>query len=260
MQEDVAACARLVEAGDPDRFAATMAAPATARPPLWPLYAFNLEIARAPWTASQPMIAEMRLQWWIDRLAGMAAGDDPLAHEVAGPLARLIKARGLDVAPLIAAAEARRWDCWDAPFADEAELWAYLDATAGGLMAAAGQALTAGPQAEPVLRDIGAAQGLAALLRATAELQARGRAPLPDPTPRGIARLAGAGLERLTRARARRGLVPGTALPAILPAWQAGALLRQAARAPERVPEGRLALSEFARRGRLLALAVTGRW
>ncbi|WP_126976541.1 squalene/phytoene synthase family protein [Frigidibacter oleivorans] len=260
MQDDIAACARLVEAGDPDRFAATMAAPAAARPLLWPVYAFNLEIARAPWTASQPMIAEMRLQWWIDRLAGMGAGAEPLAHEVAGPLARLIAARGLDVAPLIAAAEARRWDCWDAPFADEADLWAYLDATAGGLMAAAGQALMPDARAGPVLRDIGAAQGLAALLRATAELRARGRAPLPDPTPQGIARLARDGLARLDRARARRGLVPDAALPAILPAWQAGPLLRQAMRAPERVPEGRLALSEFARRGRLLAVALSGRW
>ncbi len=45
----IAACAALVERGDPDRFAATMAAPMAARARLWPLYALNLEAARAPW-------------------------------------------------------------------------------------------------------------------------------------------------------------------------------------------------------------------
>ena len=56
------ACAELVERGDPDRFLATMAAPVALRATLFPLYAFNVEIARAPWVTQEPMIAEMRLQ------------------------------------------------------------------------------------------------------------------------------------------------------------------------------------------------------
>ncbi|PKP73045.1 MAG: phytoene synthase, partial [Alphaproteobacteria bacterium HGW-Alphaproteobacteria-6] len=47
----LAACAEMVRAGDPDRFAATMAAAPAIRDRLWPLYAANLEIARAPWAA-----------------------------------------------------------------------------------------------------------------------------------------------------------------------------------------------------------------
>ena len=43
------ACARLVAKGDPDRFAATMATALPARAPLLVLYAFNIEVARAPW-------------------------------------------------------------------------------------------------------------------------------------------------------------------------------------------------------------------
>ena len=43
----VEACAELVERGDPDRFRAIMAAPPEARAQLFPLYAFNLEVARA---------------------------------------------------------------------------------------------------------------------------------------------------------------------------------------------------------------------
>ncbi|MEQ8366967.1 MAG: phytoene synthase, partial [Roseicyclus sp.] len=58
------ACAELVARGDPDRFRATMAAPVDARRVLFPLYAFNIEVSRAPWVTAEPMIAEMRLQFW----------------------------------------------------------------------------------------------------------------------------------------------------------------------------------------------------
>ena len=70
----VADCARLGEEGDPDRFAATMAAAAAVRGLLWPLYALTLEIVRAPWAAREPVLAEMRLQWWIDTLRALADG------------------------------------------------------------------------------------------------------------------------------------------------------------------------------------------
>ncbi|KAB2881303.1 MAG: phytoene synthase, partial [Albidovulum sp.] len=78
----IEACARLVEEGDPERFAATMAAAPEARLRLWPLYAVNLEIARAPWAAREPMLAEMRLQWWIDTLRELAAGGARAGHPV----------------------------------------------------------------------------------------------------------------------------------------------------------------------------------
>jgi phytoene/squalene synthetase len=68
------ACADLLRRGDPDRFLAAMAAPPAARRVLLPLYAFNLEVARAPQVTAEPMIAEMRLQWWRDALAEIAAG------------------------------------------------------------------------------------------------------------------------------------------------------------------------------------------
>ena len=86
------ACASLVEKGDQDRFLAVMAAPVQARARLFVLYAFNLEVARAPWVSEQPLIAEMRLQFWRDVLAD----PKPRAHEVAGPLRQIIDESGLD--------------------------------------------------------------------------------------------------------------------------------------------------------------------
>ncbi|MDP3958585.1 MAG: squalene/phytoene synthase family protein [Pseudorhodobacter sp.] len=254
------ACAALVERGDPDRFAECMAAPVAARARLWPLYALNLELARVPWLASQPMIAEMRLEWWRGVLADAARGVVVPGHAVLVPLAVLLGAVDLPLAVLDRLVEARRWDIWSDPFADRAGFDAYLDDTAGGLMWLAARALGAPDSAEPVVRGAGWAMGLAGFLRAVPELAARGRVPLCDPRPEAVAALAREGLARLAAARRNRRLVPAAARPALLAGWQSGALLALVADDPARVAEGRVQRSEVARRGGLLWAAVSGRW
>ncbi len=244
----VAACAALVERGDPDRFAAVMAAPVAARARLFPLYALNLEVARAPWVTKEPLIAEMRLQWWRD----VVAEDRPRSHEVAGPLHGVIRESGLPVAVLDALIIARQWDVYHDGFADRAAFDSYLDATGGGLMWLAAKALGAGPQVEPAARDLGWAVGLTGFLRAVPELESRGRVPLVDGRAAAVAGLAREGLARF--ARGRRGLPKAAALAA----WQTGGLLRQVVADPRVVSEGRMGLSEFARRGGLIRAALTG--
>ncbi len=251
----LAACADLVERGDADRFAAVMAAPVALRARLWPLYAYNLELAKAPWVTKEPMIAEMRLQWWRDVVAEPKAR----AHEVAGPLHDLIVQSGLPVAVLDRMAEARRWDVYKDAFADRAAFDAYLDDTAGGLMWLAAKACGASAAAEGPVRSYGWASGLANYLRAVPELEARGRLPLVDGRPEAVRDLARDGLARIATARAARRLL-GLAAPALLAGWQAEALLRQVAADPRVVGAGGLELSQFARRGGLLWQSLTGRW
>ncbi len=65
-------CEALVREGDPDRYLATLFAPAAARPHLFALYAFSLTVARVREAASNPMAGEIRLQWWRDALQGEA--------------------------------------------------------------------------------------------------------------------------------------------------------------------------------------------
>ncbi len=247
------ACAALVERGDPDRFAAVMAAPVADRARLWPLYAFNLEVARAPWVTKEPMIAEMRLQWWRDVVAEPA----PRAHEVAGPLYDLIRTTGLPVAVLDRMAAARRWDVYRDAFADRSAFDAYLMDTSGGLMWLAALALGAPPEAEAQVRDLGWATGLANFLRAVPDLEARGRVPLVDGRPQAVRDLAAEGLARL---RATRGARVGAGRAALLAGWQTAALLAQVQRDPTVVAEGRMGLSEFSRRGRLAWQALGGSW
>ena len=85
------ACAAIVERGDPDRFLATMAAPPAAREVLFPLYAFNIEVARAPVVTNEPEIAAIRLAWWREALDEIASGGPVRRHEVVVPLAQALR-------------------------------------------------------------------------------------------------------------------------------------------------------------------------
>lgn len=248
----VSACAELVQRGDPDRFRAVMAAPVEARAQLFPLYAFNLEVARAPWVTQEPLIAEMRLQWWRDVVENTASGA-ARAHEVAGPLHGLIRDFGLPVAVLDRLIAARRWDIHREPHQDAAALEAYLEDTGAGLMWLAARSLGAPEAAEPAVRAYGWAAGAAMYIRAVPELAARGRQPLLDGLR--TTDLAATALEKLGAARARRNQVPGEIAPALLAGWQAEGILRQVV-AGRSLPE----LSEARKRWALLWQASTGRW
>ena len=250
-------CAELVERGDPDRFLAAMAAPPAARAVLFPLYAFNLEVARAPWVASEPMIAEMRLQFWRDVAEEIGQGAEPRAHEVVEPLAAAIRAE--DAALLDGLVAARRWDVYRDAFEDEDHFDRYIQATSGNLAWVAARALGAPPQAETSVRDLAWGAGVAALLRAVPELEARGRVPLLDGRPEAVRDLAARGLERVRRGRAGQGAVPRSARPACFAFWRSESTLRSAIAKPRRVAEGTLGESEFARRLRLIRVSLTGR-
>ena len=249
----IAACAALVARGDPDRYLAVMAAPVAVRARLFVLYAFNLEVARAPWVTAEPLIAEMRLQWWRDVVAGQQAR----AHEVAGPLHGVIHAAGLPVGVMDRLIAARRWDVGREAFAGDGAFREYLEDTAGGLMWLACRA-AGSVGGEAAARNIGWAAGLAAFLRAAPDLAARGRVPLVDEEPGAIRGLAGEGLARLARGRAGIAAL-GAGRVATLAAWQAEAILRQVVADPGRVAGGRLGRSEFARRGGLLWATLRGR-
>ena len=254
------AAAELVRKGDPDRFKATLAAPLDRRGPLMVLYAFNFEVARAPWQTTEPLIAEMRLQFWADTVTAASNGVPPPKHPVAGPLAEMVAARqvaGVDVLALI---EARRFDIGKEPHQSDAAFRGYMAATSGGLMWMAAHLLGAGPDDEAAIRRFGTASGVAALLVALPEIAASGRHALPDPGDAALVSLAEWALAELREVRRGRRLLPKPCTAAMLVGWQADAILRRVQKGPAAVREGRLQLSEFHRRRLLAWRALTGRW
>jgi hypothetical protein len=253
---DVTACAALVERADPWRFRAVMASPVAARQTLFALYAFNVEVARAPWVTQEPMIAEMRLQWWRDVCEQIAKGDAVRRHEVATPLAKVLTPEAAQILDELVAA--RRWDIYKDAFEDGAHFGRYIDQTAGHLAWVA--ARTLGQADEQVVRDAAYAAGIAAWLRAIPELEARGRIPLLDGTPDGVVTLAKDALSRLAAARTHRAKVSRAARPALLHVGPAQSILSAAVQDPHAVIEGRLPDPVEGDRFGLATRALTGRW
>jgi 15-cis-phytoene synthase len=247
--------AERVRRGDPDRFRAAMTAPPAARGGLLALYAFNLEIARAPWAASEAMLAEIRLQWWRDALAEIYAGAPPRRHEVVEPLAAAIRAGNLPQGLFVEMIEARGLDADPDPHPDRGALDRYIARTAGNLMELAARHLGAPETSLPVIREFARGAGTAQLLRALPELRARGRDPLPPGLD--VAALARDGQAALARARARRSEVPRRVAPALLAGWQAGPILARVAAEPETEV---LEPAPFRARLSLLVRGLSGRW
>lgn len=253
--DDLTACAALVERADPLRFRSAMLAPLEARKILFPLYAFNLEVARAPWVTSEPMIAEMRLQWWRDVCEEIEQGKPVRRHEVATPLAAAITPEDAGLLDTLVAA--RRWDIYRDPFEDAADFARYIDQTAGNLMWVAARRL--GPADETTVRDAAYAAGIAAWLIAIPTLEEQGRVPLLDGTPKAVATLAENALARLTQARKNRAKISKPARIALLPATLTACVLRAAASAPSRVAEGTLP-DPIPPSVKTMLRLLTGRW
>ena len=233
LPDAIVPCARTIEQGDPDRFRTVMAAPIAARAVLFPLYAFNVEVARAPWVTQEAMIAEMRLQWWRDALEEITQGRAVRKHEVTTPLAALLstgQAQRLDES-----VAARRWDIYRDPFEDAAHLAAYIDQTAGHMMWTAAELLGAPAGAEAEVRNLAYGAGVAAFLRAVPALVAAKRIPLLDGTHAGLITLA-----KEARARMSRPNLPKAVRPATWPAIGAAKTLDLVIADPGAVADGAL--------------------
>ena len=174
---DLSPCGEMVRKGDPVRFRTALFAPPDAREGLFALYAFNLEIAKIAPMVSEPMVGEIRLQWWRDSL-DMAFGDGAVRrHEVVEPLAAIIRSASLSRAPFDALIDARAKDLDPAFPKDIATLIAYLRDTAGSLTLLAMRTL--GGEANDAALNAGLGIGTARYLAAVPVLAAQGSAPLP---------------------------------------------------------------------------------
>lgn len=96
-------------AGDYDRYLAALLAPRRARRDLIALTAFLGEIARIPALVSEPMMGEVRLQWWRDALQTVAAGGRT-GNPVADALGPVIVRQALPAALITSVIDARASD------------------------------------------------------------------------------------------------------------------------------------------------------
>ena len=244
-------CVDQIRRLDHDRYLCALFAPSADQARLFALYAFNQEIARVREIVSEPVIGQMRLQWWRDALAEMAAGT-VRAHPVAQALAQAMEGRPVRAELFERLLTAREMDLGDEPPADVAALEAYAADTSSALLQAGLDLLgIADASANEAARHVGLAWSLVGLLRAVPFHARRRRLYLPadllaganidrerlfegrpGESLRQITRhLAERATEHLARARATRGAVPRAARPVLLPAILADTHLRRLAHA-----------------------------
>lgn len=207
--DSLLSCESTVRQRDPDRYFSALFAPAKKRPLLFALYAFNRELAHIAEVVREPMMGEIRLQWWRETLEGARQGN-PRAHDVARALAETFARRYLPADLFEAMIEARAFDFSAEAFADDAARDAYLDATSGNLMRLAARVLGAEAAPDELAHEAGIAYGLAGLIRTQSVHRARGKIFLRDVT-------AAAADARAHFAKARRLPKPRGALAAFLP-------------------------------------------
>lgn len=227
-------CEALVRDGDPDRYWASLFAPADKRPYLFALYAFSFEIARVRDSVREAMLGEIRLQWWRDALQGEARGD-VRANPVAAALDDTIVAFRLPRQALVDLVDARVLDLYDDPIPTLNDLEGYCGETSSSLIRLASIVLTGGdPGSADPAGHAGVAYALTGLLRAFPWHARRGQVYLPQDilARHGVVRedvvrgRGGPGLRRamadlravarkhLAHVRTLRSAIPAPALPA----------------------------------------------
>jgi NADH dehydrogenase [ubiquinone] 1 alpha subcomplex assembly factor 6 len=274
--------ARLVRRHDRDRFLTALFAPPERREDLLALYAFNYEVARTREAVSEPMLGQIRLQWWRESIDAIYAGGPVRHHEVVEPLAAAIRQRALSRGHFERLIDGRARDLEAEPPASLAELEAYAEDTSARLVWLALEAL--GERGEAALkagREVGIAYALAGLLRAVPFHARFKRLYLPSDLCAAaelrvaedlfelrvsaalrqvVQRVAAAASEHLAAARALRRQVPHAALPALLPAVLAAADLARLARAGYDPLDRRVAAPDPWRGWRLTLAALARRY
>lgn len=277
---DQSYCAAQVRTYDRDRFLTALFAPEAGRDALMALYAFNLEIAKTRETVSEPILGQMRLQWWRETVDGIYGGN-PRQHEVAAALNAAVGTHGLTRDYLDRMIDARDFDLTDEAPADVAGLETYAEGTSSALMMLALEAL-GGANAESLeaARHGGIAWAVAGLLRAVPFHAAQRRIYLPracltqaglseadvfssHPAPNlsiAVRSLVAMARTHLADARQFRRAVPATARAALLPLVLADAYLNRIERAGYNVFASSIEMGVARRQLGLFAAALRKRF
>ncbi len=240
-------CAHQVRRYDYDRYLCALFAPAERRQALISLYAFNLEVSTIREVVSEPLLGQMRLQWWRDAVETIYHGNAP-RHPVAEPLGEAIRRHDLTRGHFDRLLAAREFDLDDGALADMDALLAYVEATSATLVALALEVVGERGEAASVAgHHVGMAWGLTGLLRSVPFHAAARRIYLPtalcrdagvdlpdlfelrsgEGLVRAVTVLAGVSRHHLASARRNQQQTGKRALPALLPATLTGGYLNR---------------------------------
>ncbi len=252
-----------------DRYLAARLAPRQARRDLIALAAFVGEAARVVATASEPLVGQMRLQWWRDVLEPGRAAAEATGNPVADALREAIARHALPAELFSKVLEARS-RALEPDFAKHfakngPALEEYLDETEGAAFRLATRILgvTAGEAVEKLMFAAGQAYGRVQLLRSVPMMSAAGRhassqGALVNDWAVLAPRMLQAAHSWLQQARRDARRAPG-AIPAVLPVALVEPYLAALERLGPDIARTRADISPLARVGRLWWSSVRGK-
>jgi 15-cis-phytoene synthase len=155
-------------AGEPDRYLAALYAPEPARGRMIALAAFAADLARIAATVREPLLAEIRLQWWRDALTAALRGE-ATGHPIADRLAPDLASGTLPMGLLLGMVDVALPPGLNALAADPQALRARLGKGQGAAFALAARALGAvhSEALEAACQRTGFVYGLSRLLAAS---------------------------------------------------------------------------------------------
>jgi phytoene synthase len=229
-------CMAEVRQHDHDRYLMALLAPGERQSDLFGLLAFNLEIAKTAEVVSEPMMGQIRLQWWREAIEE-GFGGQPRHHAALAVLVPAIRRHGLSRSHFDRLIDARELDLEAEAPARMADLETYAEQSSASLLwlmlEILGEDSAAARQAAG---HAGIAWGLTGLMRALPFHVGRRRPSLPrevmeeaglhpaelrdrrnpERLPAAVRIVAGKAEAHLAKARALSAEVPRGALPALL--------------------------------------------
>jgi phytoene synthase len=233
----IKAVSSLLKTRDPDRYWTVLFAPRQAQASLFALYAFHSELEHISRLISEPMVGQIRLQWWRDAIE-LAAPGAKTGNPVADALADAILTHHLPKSSLQRLVDARLPEIYRDPPADIQALRTTLKETTGTVFELAAAILGfSGETISKASAHAGVAEGLTRILL-TLPMQASRQSLLIPPSylesravdlravyrgkssaalKAALADLRGAAAKALHAARVELTEVHGDALPGFLP-------------------------------------------
>ncbi len=149
---------------DPDRYRAAVFADEERREKLFLLYAFHMELARVPELVSEPMIGQIRYQWWREAIMEVYETQSVRKHEITTPLRVLLLENDIPRFWVDQLIDGRERDIDPRPFEGLTEAQDYCANTSGALMKIAVK--LCGSDTNEGVEAAGIAWGLTGLARA----------------------------------------------------------------------------------------------
>lgn len=170
--------ANIVRERDRDRYFADLFIPQPARKHILALHAFDAEIVRIRHVVSEPVLGEVRQQWWREVLSGSREGE---GNPVAEALLATIGEFKLPAGALVALVDARTFDLYNDPMPTLADFEGYAGETASVLFQFAALILNGGtdPGAADAAGHAGVAVALTSALKRLPHDAARRQVFLP---------------------------------------------------------------------------------